>query len=61
VLVGFDGIQAAREALRQSRINATIAQKPEKMGALAVSCIARYWRGENPVSLMRVELEVIEK
>jgi len=61
VLVGFDGIQAAREALRQGRINATIAQKPEKMGALAVSSLARYWRGEKPVSPIRVELEVIEK
>ena len=61
VLVGFDGIQAAREALRQGRINATVAQKPEKMGALAVSCIARYWRGEILVSPIRVELEVIEK
>ena len=61
VLVGFDGIQAAREALRQGRINATIAQKPEKMGALAVSCIARYWRGERLDSPIRVELEVIEK
>lgn len=61
VLVGFDGIQAAREALRQGRINATIAQKPEKMGALAVSSLARYWRGEKPVSPIRVELEIIEK
>jgi ribose transport system substrate-binding protein len=61
VLVGFDGIQAARDALRQGRINATIAQKPEKMGALAVSSLARYWRGERPVSPIRVELEVIEK
>ncbi|MGD8949244.1 MAG: substrate-binding domain-containing protein [Desulfobacterales bacterium] len=61
VLVGFDGIQAAREALRQGRINATIAQKPEKMGALAVSSIVRFWRGEKPVSPIRVELEVIEK
>jgi ribose transport system substrate-binding protein len=61
VLVGFDGIQAAREALRQGRINATIAQKPEKMGTLAVSSLARYWRGEKPVTPIRVELEVIEK
>jgi len=61
VLVGFDGIQAALEALRQGRINATIAQKPEKMGALAVSSLARFWRGEKPVSPIRVDLEVIER
>jgi len=61
VLVGFDGIQAALEALRQGRINATIAQKPDKMGTLAVSSLVRFWRGEKPVSPIRVELEVIEK
>ena len=61
LLVGFDGIQTALEALRQGRINATIAQKPEKMGALAVSSIARFWRGEKPASPIRVDLEVIEK
>ena len=62
VLVGFDGIHAALEALRKGRINATIAQKPEKMGALAVSSIARYWRGEKLTSSpIRVDLEIIEK
>jgi ABC-type sugar transport system substrate-binding protein len=61
VLIGFDGIQAALEALRQGRIDATIAQKPEKMGVLAVSTIARYWRGERLASPIRVDLEIIEK
>ena len=61
VLVGFDGIQAALEALRQGRINATIAQKPEKMGVLAVSSITRFWRGEKQASSIRVDLEVIER
>jgi ABC-type sugar transport system substrate-binding protein len=61
VLIGFDGIQAALEALRQGRINATIVQKPQKMGILAVSNIARFWRGEKPASPIRVDLEVIEK
>ena len=61
VLVGFDGIQGALEALRQGRIHATIAQKPEKMGILAVSSIARFWRGEKQASSIRVDLEVIER
>jgi ribose transport system substrate-binding protein len=61
VLVGFDGIQAALEALRQDRIDATIAQKPKRMGNLAVSSIARLFRGEKPVATIRVDLEVIEK
>lgn len=61
VLVGFDGIQAALDALQKGRINATIAQKPEKMGALAIASIARFWRGEKPSVSILVELEVIEK
>ena len=61
VLVGFDGIQAALEALRQGRISATIAQQPERMGTLAVSSVAKLLRGEKLVSSIRVDLEVIEK
>jgi ribose transport system substrate-binding protein len=61
VLIGFDGIQAARAALHQGRIDATIAQKPERMGALTVNSIARFWRGEKPASLIRVDLEIVEK
>ena len=61
VLIGFDGIQAAIEALQQGRIDATIAQRPERMGELAVVSIARFWRGEKPAPLIRVDLEVAEK
>ena len=46
VLVGFDGIQAALEALRQGRINATIAQKPDKMGTFARSLALCAFGGE---------------
>lgn len=61
VLIGFDGIQAALEALQQGRIDATIAQRPERMGALAVASIAKYWRKEERVPLIRVDLGVVEK
>lgn len=60
VLIGFDGIQAAIEALQQGRIDATIAQRPERMGELALVSIARFWRGEKPAPLIRVDLEVAE-
>jgi ABC-type sugar transport system substrate-binding protein len=61
VLIGFDGIQAALEALQQGRIDATIAQRPERMGVLAVTSIARYWRGEKPASPILVDLHLIEE
>ncbi len=61
VLIGFDGIQAVLKAIQLGRINATIAQKPERMGALAVASIAGFWRGEKLASLIRVDLEVAER
>ncbi len=61
VLIGFDGIQDALVALQQGRIQATIAQRPEKMGELAIASIAQFWRGKKPTSPVRVDLEVVEK
>ena len=59
VLIGFDGIQAALDALRQNRISATITQRPERMGELAVEGIANFWRGQERIPLIRVDLEVV--
>jgi ABC-type sugar transport system substrate-binding protein len=61
VLIGFDGIQEALQALQQGRIQATIAQRPEKMGTLAITSIAQFWRGQKPISPVRVDLEVVQK
>ncbi|MGB5986965.1 MAG: substrate-binding domain-containing protein [Desulfobacterales bacterium] len=61
LLVGFDGIQDARDALRQGRLTATVVQKPEKMGALAVESVVRLSRGEPLQSEILVDLGVIEQ
>lgn len=61
VLVGFDGIREARSALREGRLTATVAQQPEKMGALAVESLAMLFRGEAPMSKILVDLMVLEK
>lgn len=60
VLVGFDAIPEARQAVRDGKIAATIAQKPERMGVLAVDVAIKRWRGEAAPASILVELERVE-
>jgi ABC-type sugar transport system substrate-binding protein len=61
VLIGFDAIREAVHAVKQGKITATIAQRPESMGRLAVQSAARLLRGEQIPPEIPVELELIEK
>jgi ribose transport system substrate-binding protein len=61
VLIGFDAIREAVRAAEQGKLTATIAQRPERMGRLAVQSAARILRGEQLPSEIPVELELIEK
>jgi ABC-type sugar transport system substrate-binding protein len=61
VLIGFDAIREAVRAVEQGNLTATIAQRPENMGRLAVQSAARIMRGEQIPPEIPVELELIEK
>ena len=61
VLIGFDAIREAVRAVEQGKLTATIAQRPERMGRLAIRSAARILRGEQLPSEIPVELELIEK
>ena len=61
VLIGFDAIREAVRAAEKGKLTATIAQRPERMGRLAVQSAARILRGEQLPSEIPVELELIEK
>jgi ribose transport system substrate-binding protein len=61
VLVGFDGILEAREALKRGALTATIVQQPEKMGSLAVESMVQLYRGEKITPKVLVELKVMKK
>ena len=61
ILVGFDAIPEARQALREGDLAATVAQKPGRMGALAVDAAIRTLRGESVPAFIPVELELIER
>jgi ABC-type sugar transport system substrate-binding protein len=57
VLIGFDGIEEAVNAIRQGRITGSIAQKPGKMGVLAVQSMAAFFRGEPVLPNILVDLD----
>ncbi len=61
VLIGFDAIREAVRAVEQGKLTATIAQRPESMGHLAVQSAARIIRGEQLPPVIPVELKLIEK
>nr|WP_321403616.1 substrate-binding domain-containing protein [uncultured Desulfobacter sp.] len=59
ILVGFDGIKEAVQAVKTKRISATIAQHPGQMGRRAIEITAKYFRGEKISSSVPVTLSVI--
>ncbi|QQS55567.1 MAG: substrate-binding domain-containing protein [Candidatus Competibacteraceae bacterium] len=61
LLVGFDAIPEALRALREGRIDATVAQKPERMGNLAMGAAIKALRQETVPPLILVELDLIER
>ncbi len=58
-LVGFDAIPEAEDSIRNGKLSATIAQKPNTMGWLAIETAARYFRGEPIPPLRLVELKMV--
>ena len=59
VLVGFDAIPEAKKSVMQDKLTATIAQRPEVMGKLAVETAARYFKGETLPTVRLVEITAI--
>ena len=65
VLVGFDAQDDARTAIREGRMDATIAQSPREMGRLAVLSAHRLLQGqtvppEQPVSIELVTADNVD-
>jgi ribose transport system substrate-binding protein len=59
VIVGFDAQEDARIAIREGRMDATIAQNPREMGRLAVISADRLLRGETVPAEQPVEIELV--
>ncbi len=60
VFVGFDAIPEALDAVAQQKLNATVAQRPEKMGWEAVAAAVKLLRGEPLTKDLPVDLELVK-
>lgn len=61
VLVGFDGIETAIRYIKKGKLSATVAQRPDIMGKLAVESAAMFFRGVHLSSEIPVDLKLIEE
>ena len=60
ILLGFDGIAEAREAIRSGAMNASITQESEEFGYLSVKLLARKLRGESVPDLTILDTKLIQ-
>jgi ribose transport system substrate-binding protein len=61
IIVGFDGNDDAKAAVESGDLAATIAQKPDLMGAIAVETAIKIAKGETVEKEIPVELQLIKK
>lgn len=61
VVIGFDAVQDARDAIGQGKMAASVAQHPHEMGALAVEYAQRVINGESIPKYIPVKIELITR
>ncbi|MBU3114404.1 ribose ABC transporter substrate-binding protein RbsB [Clostridium lacusfryxellense] len=61
IIVGFDGNDEAKAAVKSGDLTATIAQKPDLMGSIAVENAIKIAKGETVNKEVPVDLELIKK
>ena len=61
VVVGFDATDDAQAAVKAGKMAATVAQKPDLMGAIAVETAQKILNGETVDKEIPVEVELITK
>lgn len=61
IIVGFDGTEDGLEAIEAGKITATIAQKPEEMGRLALQAAYDHFAGKSVEQQIDSPLELIQK
>ncbi|MGN7477730.1 ribose ABC transporter substrate-binding protein RbsB [Solibacillus silvestris] len=61
VVVGFDATDDAVAAVKAGRLAATVAQKPDEIGKIAMETAVAYLNGETVEEVIPVNLELITK
>lgn len=66
VIIGYDNIDLARDAMKRGEMDATVEQNPALMGALGVECALKALKGETlpevtPVPVQLITAEDVKK
>lgn len=61
VIIGFDATDDALNAVKEGKMAATVAQKPDLMGQTAVECAQKILAGESVESTIPVEVALIKE
>jgi ribose transport system substrate-binding protein len=59
IIVGYDNIDLARDAMKRGEMHATIEQNPAMMGALGVECALKALKGETLPEVTPVPVQLI--
>jgi ABC-type sugar transport system substrate-binding protein len=60
-IVGFDGIEDALKAVQSSKMNATVAQQPDRIGSLGVENAIKVIDGESVDKNIPVPVRLVTK
>jgi ribose transport system substrate-binding protein len=60
-VTSYDNLEAARSAIRQNKLHATIDQHPERMGYWGVALAVQYWSGKAIPAEKMVPLDLVTK
>lgn len=60
-IVGFDGTEEALKAIQSGKMNATVAQQPDKMGSLGVQNAMKIIDGKSVPKKIPVEVKLVTK
>ena len=57
--IGFDALPEAVRAVKEGRLTATIAQKPDDMGRITMSTVARFLNGNDIEAFISIDLKLV--
>jgi ribose transport system substrate-binding protein len=60
-IVGFDGEQAGKQAIKDGKIFADPVQYPDKMAQITIQSIFEYFDGKKPEKLIKIPAELYFK
>ncbi|MDX7986281.1 ribose ABC transporter substrate-binding protein RbsB [Xenorhabdus sp. 12] len=61
LIVGFDGTEDGLKAVQSGKLSATVAQRPDQIGAIGVQTADKVLKGEQVDATIPVELELVFK